>query len=99
MCIRYRLPIGTPYGERCRTAGGAACAVNMEDLVGRNAQVVAEGRRPRLRVTKILFIDDRNLVFEVFQRLQMGGVESGVVPFALVKGRVLIGVAAHQTQT
>src|SRR5215470_5801751 len=98
MRVGYRSPVTAADGERCRTAGRAACAVNMEYFVGGDAQIVTERRCSRLRVSKVFLEDDRNLVFEILERDQVCRVESRFIPSPLVKGRVFVSVAANLPQ-
>src|SRR4029078_12803720 len=85
-------------GERGRPPGGAAGAVDMEDIRLGDAKIVAERRRPRLRGAQILLLDDRDLRLKVLERLQVRRVKSGFVPFVLVERGVRVGVGADLLQ-
>ena len=70
-----------------------AGAVDVEDIARPDAEIVAERRRARLRLAQIVLADDRHLRLEILERRQLVGMEAGLVPFAPVERRVLVGVA------
>src|SRR6202521_131910 len=98
MSVGDRAPVAAPDGERGRPAGGAAGAVDVEDLAVGHAQIVAERGHALLRGAQILLLHHRNLL-EILERLQPARIEAGLVPFASVERRVFIGVGADLLQS
>src|SRR6266478_82466 len=70
----------------------------MEHLGLWNAEVVAERFRPLLRLAQVRLGDHRAFRLEVLERLDLVGVEAGLVPLLAIERRLLVGVPAHFAQ-
>ena len=91
-------PVVTADGEGGGTAGRAGGAVHVEDLRLGNAEIVAEGLHPLLRLAQIGLGDHRALRLEVLQRPDLIRVKARLIPLLLVERRLLVRVAAELLQ-
>ena len=94
MVVGNGLPVTPGNTKSGRPAGCARGAVDMMDLAFRAAKIVPEWRFFRLGVTQLLLGNGGNL-FEVCKGTDVVGLYTGLVPFALVKWRVIVSIGHH----